>query len=135
MLTGLWGDWIIMTFRPTLLVVDDDAIIRMDTIEQFEKTGFRVLEAENADDAVAVLSAEPDIRIVFSDIQMPGIMDGVGLCSYVRKTYPPLIIILCSGQVRPDLNSLPEGVQFFRKPISPEMLAQTAEHLHQRLAS
>jgi CheY-like chemotaxis protein len=79
--------------RPVVLIVEDELLIRMDAIEMIECAGFDTLEAANADEAIAILSARPDIHVVFTDIQMPGSMDGVKLAHFVRDRWPPIKII------------------------------------------
>src|SRR3978361_2295480 len=72
-----------LTGRPVVLIVEDESLIRIDAIEMIEAAGFDTLEAANADEAIAILSARPDIHVVFTDIQMPGSMDGVKLAHFV----------------------------------------------------
>lgn len=102
----------------TVIVVEDEAILRMDISMSREDSGFNVLEASNADEAIKLLEAHPEIRILFSDIDMPGSMDGLKLAEAVRDRWPPIKIIIASGhrELRDDLLSV-EG-RFFSKPYS-----------------
>ena len=106
-----------------MLVVDDDPFVLMVTVDLMEEAGYRVLKASNADDAIKVLEANPEIRVLFTDIEMPGSMDGIKLAHYARKRWPPLKIIVVSGQVTPALGSLPEGGRFLSKPFYPAQVA------------
>lgn len=108
----------------TVLVVEDDPIIRMDAIAMIEDAGFVVIEAANADDAIALLEARPDISIVFTDIEMPGTMDGLKLAHAVRQRWPPVILIVASGRVCPLVHEMPSDTVFLRKPYSAAMVVK-----------
>jgi len=99
-----------------VLVVEDEALIRMDIADQLEREGFFVFEAANADQAIVVLNAEPSVRIMFTDIDMPGSMDGLKLAAAVRKRFPPVQIIVTSGHRMVEINEMPDGSVFFGKP-------------------
>jgi CheY-like chemotaxis protein len=73
-----------MTKRPVVLIVEDEFLLRKNAAGIIEDDGFEVVEAGNADEAIAILETRPDIRVVFTDIQMPGSMDGLKLAHYVR---------------------------------------------------
>jgi CheY-like chemotaxis protein len=81
-----------------------------------ENAGFEVIQAANADEAIAILTARPDIHVVFTDIQMPGSMDGLKLARFVRDRWPPIKIVATSGLVRVEDDDLPAGSVFLRKP-------------------
>jgi DNA-binding NtrC family response regulator len=100
----------------TVLVVEDEPIIRMNTIAAIEDAGYVVLEASNADDAIALLETRPEIRVVFSDIEMPGSMDGLKMIHAIRKRWPPAVLILASGRVSPLVSDMPERTVFLKKP-------------------
>ena len=85
---------------PTILVVEDDVLIRSVVAGYLRDCGFDVIEANGADEAIRMLQAEVRIDVVFSDIQMPGSMDGFGLAQWVRRERPSLKVILTSGAVR-----------------------------------
>ena len=87
---------------PIVLVVEDEPLLREVTAEYLEDHGFAVLRAGNADAAIELLQAEPHIGAVFSDIQMPGSMNGLGLAHWISDTVPEVKIILTSGQVSVD---------------------------------
>lgn len=100
----------------TLLVVDDEAIIRMDVVDQLESEGFTVLEAATADEAISILASNSGIRLVLTDIDMPGSMDGLKLAAAVRDKWPPVQIIVMSGHRMVEITDLPDGSVFFSKP-------------------
>jgi CheY-like chemotaxis protein len=86
---------------PTVLVVEDDELIRLMVIEELVDAGFKVVEAGNADQAIAVLEARQDIHVVFTDIDMPGSMNGLRLAAAVRERWPPVHIIITTGKALP----------------------------------
>ncbi len=81
----------------TVLVVEDEVLVRMDIVRSLENDGFDVLEASNADEAIILLNAHPEVRLMFTDIDMPGSMDGLKLATAVRDRWPPVKIIVTSG--------------------------------------
>jgi CheY-like chemotaxis protein len=105
-----------MTQRPVVLVVEDEPLLRMAGADMIETAGFEVVEAANATEAVRILEARPDIRIVFSDIDMPMGLDGMKLAALIRDRWPPIEIILVSGHGNPGKVDLPDRTLFFPKP-------------------
>lgn len=104
------------TMDGVVLVVDDEAIIRMGAVDLVESAGLRAIEANNADEAIRLLETRTDIRLVFTDIDMPGTMDGLKLSRYIRERWPPVKLIVASGKAILDQSHLPEGARFFSKP-------------------
>ena len=102
--------------KPVILIAEDEFLLRMDSVEILEDAGFDVIPAASADEAIAVLSARADIHLVFTDIQMPGSMDGLKLARFVRNRWPPIKIVATSGHVRAAGDDLPEGSVFLPKP-------------------
>jgi CheY-like chemotaxis protein len=105
--------------KPVILVVEDETLIRMDIVEQIEAAGFEVLQATNADEAITILETDLRITIVFTDVDMPGSMDGIRLAQAVRGRWPPIKIIVTSGHFKVRDEDLPEGGMFFGKPYNP----------------
>jgi CheY-like chemotaxis protein len=105
--------------RPVVLIVEDDFLLRMDAVDMIAAAGFEAVEARNADQAIEILEARPDITVVFTDIQMPGSMDGLRLARAVRGRWPPIKIVATSGHVKVREADLPEGGRFLPKPYSP----------------
>jgi CheY-like chemotaxis protein len=112
-----------------VLVVEDDSIIRMDIVDCLEEAGFAVLEAADADQAIQILEQRNDIRLVFTDVDMPGSMDGLKLAAAVRDRWPPVAIIVASGHVLPQPSQIPEGGRFFQKPYSRPEIAQAVREM------
>src|SRR6202167_3159141 len=110
---------------PVILIVEDEFLLRMDSAEVIENAGFEVVQAANADEAIAILTARPDIHVVFTDIQMPGSMDGLKLARFVRDRWPPIKIIATSGLVALGEGDLPEGGVFIAKPYTATRIAAT----------
>lgn len=108
-----------------VLVVEDEALLRMCAVEMVEDAGFTSLEAGNADQAVAILESRSDITLLFTDIQMPGSMDGLKLAHAVHKRWPPIKIIVVSGLLKLADLDLPADSRFYSKPLEPAvMIAQ-----------
>jgi two-component system, response regulator PdtaR len=102
--------------NPVVLVVEDDAILRMYAVEMIEEAGFQVTEAQDADEAIKLLESRTDIRIIFTDIDMPGSMNGLKLAHAVAHRWPPIRIIATSGHFRVREGDLPDGGRFIPKP-------------------
>jgi CheY-like chemotaxis protein len=86
---------------PNVLIVEDEMVLRMRAVDIVEDAGFQPVEAVNADQAIAILESRSDISLLFTDIQMPGSMDGLKLAHAVHDRWPAIKIILVSGQVNP----------------------------------
>ena len=97
-----------------ILVVEDEVLIRDFILEELEDAGFEVVSAANADEAIVILETQLDIRLVFTDIDMPGSMNGMKLAAAVRERWPPIHLIITSGKGRP--SELPVRAQFIPKP-------------------
>jgi CheY-like chemotaxis protein len=115
--------------RPVVLIVEDELLLRMDAIDMIEAAGFEVVEAGNADEAIEVLESRRDITVVFTDIQMPGSMDGLKLARAVRGRWPPIKIVATSGHVEVSETDLPEGGRFLAKPYSSVQVAGVLREL------
>jgi CheY-like chemotaxis protein len=103
-----------------VLIVEDETILRMNMAEIIEEAGFDAIEASNADEAVAILESRKDIRIVFTDINMPGSMDGLKLAQAVRNRWPPIELILTSGKRELGERDIPARGRFLAKPYNPD---------------
>src|SRR6476660_9330019 len=98
---------------PVVLVVEDEMVLRMRAVDIVEDAGFNSLEAVNADEALAILESRSDISVLFTDIQMPGILDGLKLAHAVHKRGAAIKIILVSGQVNLSAADKPTDSRFF----------------------
>ena len=101
-----------------ILIVEDDHLLKLLTVDMLEEAGFVTVEAGSADEAVAILESRLDIALVLTDIDMPGSMDGLKLAHAVRNRWPPIKIIVVSGRARPSEVDLPALSRFFAKPYS-----------------
>ncbi len=99
-----------------ILFVEDEFLVRMALIDQLQAAGYEVLEAATAVDAWAALEERPDIKVIFTDIQMPGDTDGLAFANEVRNRLPNIGILITSGQVTPDPSELPTVSAFLAKP-------------------
>src|SRR5437764_14960503 len=98
-----------------VLVVEDEMVLRMRAVDIVEDAGFNAVEAVSADQALSILESRSDISLLFSDIQMPGTMDGLMLAQAVHQRWPSIKIILVSGQVKPADDDKPADSRFFGK--------------------
>ena len=101
---------------PTVLVVEDEPLIRFIVVEDLRDAGFSVVEASGADEAIAILEARQDIQLVFTDVDMPGSMNGAKLAAAVRDRWPPVHIIITSGKGMPAI--MPSLALFIPKPYT-----------------
>tara|TARA_R110002020_G_scaffold14062_4_gene49953 strand:+ start:3330 stop:3716 length:387 start_codon:yes stop_codon:yes gene_type:complete len=102
--------------KTVVLVVEDEALVRMDIVSQLEDEGFIVREANNADAAIVILETDPSVSILFTDIDMPGSMDGLKLSAAVRDRWPPVKIVVTSGHRLVQITDMPDGSVFHAKP-------------------
>jgi CheY-like chemotaxis protein len=108
-----------------VLVVEDEMLLRMRAVDMVEDAGYISVEAVDADEAVAILESRSDIALVLTDIQMPGSMDGLKLAHTVHERWPPIKIILVSGQLKLAAIDIPADSRFFGKPVEAgEMIAE-----------
>ncbi|MCQ4632486.1 CheY-like chemotaxis protein [Shinella sp. BE166] len=108
-----------------ILVVEDEPLLRMAAIDLIESAGFEAVEAADATQAVEILQNRLDISIVFTDIDMPGGIDGLCLAAMIRDRWPPIHVIITSGHTKPPQGSLPSDVVFFSKPYREEEVIAT----------
>jgi CheY-like chemotaxis protein len=118
----------------TVLVVEDEPLIRAHLVAMLEDKGCKTFEAGSAAQAIAVLERNSDITVVFTDVQMPGTMDGIALARYVRKRWPPTIIVVSSGKAPPAPGVLAEDIPFLSKPFEDRRLSEVIGHVRERLA-
>lgn len=119
---------------PAILVVEDEPLIRMEAVDMIEDAGFKVYEAADADAAIKLMEEHDDIGILFTDIDMPGSMDGMKLAAYVRDRWPPVAIVIASGKVDFTAMQLPEGSTFFPKPYPTDKVSKTLGDIAKKLA-
>jgi len=114
----------------TVVVAEDEVLVRMLAAEVLTDAGFEVIEVEHARDALAVLAAKSStIHLLFTDINMPGPMNGLELAHHVRRTWPAIGLLIASGQGRPLFEDLPVGSRFLPKPYHPDHVVAHARTL------
>src|SRR5580700_7186721 len=107
------------TKSPAILIVEDEPLVRLCAVDAVAAAGFEVIEAASADEAIQILERRSDILAVFTEIQMPGSMDGLTLAYAVHMRWSPIRIIVTSGRELLAEDDLPEGGLFFAKPYDP----------------
>jgi two-component sensor histidine kinase/DNA-binding NarL/FixJ family response regulator len=117
---------------PKVLVVEDEMLLRMRAVDIVEDAGFTAIEAMNADEALAILESRSDVDLLFTDIQMPGSIDGLKLAHAVHERWPSIKIILVSGKLTPTDAERPTDSRFFGKPLEvKQMIAEIQEMIGQ----
>ena len=99
-----------------ILIVEDEVLINSITSDDLQSEGYEVVSAYDADEAIEILEHRDDIDLVFTDIDMPGSMDGLMLAAAVRDRWPPIHIIITSGKAHPKSNEMPRDSQYIPKP-------------------
>ena len=112
-----------------VLIVEDSAIIRMGAVDLVLSAGYEALEACDADEAIRILESRDDVDLVFTDVQMPGTMDGIKLSHYIRDRWPPVKLIVASGATILEESSLPIGSRFFSKPYDDHTITDAMARL------
>ena len=115
--------------KTVILVVEDEAIIRMGTVQMLEDAGFAVLEACNADVALKILESRINVNVVLTDIQMPGSLSGLELAHIIRDRWPLIHLVVTSGQKAPTQDEFPKMGRFIRKPYAPKDVLKSLEEL------
>jgi two-component system, response regulator PdtaR len=108
--------------KAAVLVVEDEMLIRLWAADLLEENGFSVLEAENAEAALKVLESRPDVKLLFTDVQMPGSLNGMELAREVHARWPHVLLVITSGRERPAPAEIPDDGRFVAKPYSGEQL-------------
>ena len=111
----------------SILIVEDEFILRMDLAAFFSDEGFRVLEASSAEDAIEILASDPGVRVVLTDILLCGEMNGLELARIVRHRHPPTTIFVMSSQQAPLVADLAPGTRFLAKPVNSLRLLRQIE--------
>jgi CheY-like chemotaxis protein len=112
---------------PVVLVVEDEILLRMDIADLLTDAGYRVIGEVNADHALAVLTVRSDVDVLFTDINMPGTLNGSALARIVDMRWPGIAIIVTSGAGRPAPGELPDTARFLPKPSPPSVLVETVK--------
>ncbi len=111
----------------TVLVVEDEPLLRMMAVDILEDAGFAVEEASDSGEARRVMTARPDLHVLFTDIHVPGDMNGLSLAHWTASTLPHVGLIIVSGRGAPRSHEMPRGATFIPKPYEAEKLVR---HVH-----
>jgi CheY-like chemotaxis protein len=115
--------------KTVILVVEDEAIIRLATAALLEDAGYTVIEAGNADVAIQMLGSRTDIGAVFTDIVMPGSLDGLRLVQAIRDRWPPIHLLITSGRNGMVQKDFPRKARFLPKPYTPKHVLKALAEL------
>jgi two-component system, response regulator PdtaR len=115
-LSAFIGSTIMGQAKLVILVVEDELLLRMYAADLLEENGFGVVEAENADAALKVLETRDDVRLLFTDVKMPGSCDGMDLARQVHARWPNILLVITSGHLRPTQEEIPDHGHFIAKP-------------------
>jgi CheY-like chemotaxis protein len=117
--------------NPVVLVVEDETLVRVTALAIIEESGFEAIAAGNADEAIRALETRGDIRAVFTDVQMPGQMDGIKLAEVIRDRWPSVALLVTSGKGQVLESELPIGGRFLAKPYLPFQIETVLRELLQ----
>ncbi|MBB3951036.1 response regulator [Aureimonas jatrophae] len=121
--------------RYAVLVVEDDALVRTEAVDLCFEAGFTVYEAKNAAQAIRQLERHSEIRVLFTDVEMGGSMDGLKLARAVRDRWPPVAILVTSGRVQVTKEQMPENGLFFAKPYPPDDILRALNDISAQIQS
>src|SRR5215813_11302633 len=113
----------------TILTIEDELLISEYLGDVLRDAGYEVIATSNADDAIAILESRNDIRVIITDVEMPGSMDGLKLARAVRGRWPPIKIIVTTGKRRPANDEMPHGSLFLSKPYNPGLVIDAVQRL------
>jgi CheY-like chemotaxis protein len=109
---------------PVVLLVEDEPLVRILNLDILHEGGFRVIDANDADEAFEILKRRPDVKAVLTDVDMPGSMNGFEFARLVAQGWPEVGVLVISGKTRPDRGDLPPKAAFLPKPYGPAALLQ-----------
>jgi two-component system, response regulator PdtaR len=118
-----------MPDRKNVLIVEDDPLQRMMAGDLAEESGLTPVFAGDADQAIVILESRADISLVMTDVEMPGSMNGIKLVQVIRRRWPPIELLVVSGNVLRETVDLPERSRFINKPYPPDQLIRTLRTL------
>ena len=113
-----------------VIVVEDEPMVRMAAVGALEDAGFEVLEGKNAQAALLILKTEGGrVQALFTDVEMPGAMDGLMLARQIHLDWPLICVMVASGQIIPGAGEMPENSRFFKKPYN---MGAVVAHIRER---
>lgn len=110
--------------QATVLIVEDEVFVRMIAADQLSEDGFCILEAANAEEALGLLERHGEVAVLFTDINMPGAVDGLQLADIVASIRPEVKVVVTSGREWIDNSRLPDHGIYLPKPYSPARLSE-----------
>uniref|UniRef100_UPI003F885761 response regulator n=1 Tax=Methylobacterium sp. NMS12 TaxID=3079766 RepID=UPI003F885761 len=110
--------------RSVAVVAEDEVLVRMVAADMLEEAGFQVAEAGDAQGALDHLASHPNVTLLFTDIEMPGSMNGIALAQEVARRWPHIVLMVCSGRVRPAAGTLPPQAHFIGKPYTMALMQE-----------
>jgi DNA-binding NtrC family response regulator len=121
-----------MSINISVVIAEDDVLVRMAAVDALRDEGFEVFEAGNAEEALIILRARASgTHVLFTDIHMPGQMDGLALAYHTGRSWPWVALIIASGVARPHASDLPANSRFLPKPY---VVGNIVSHIHQMVA-
>lgn len=105
--------------RAVILLVEDEPLVRLVGADLLEEAGFEVVEAADGDEALSILETRPDVQVLFTDINMPGSLDGLELARVVHERWPDVHLLVTSGRFQLRSDDIPNAGQFVAKPYEP----------------
>ena len=120
--------------KPVVLIAEDELLLRLLAADILGEEGYRVVEACNADEALEILRLRPDVRVLLTDVDMPGSLNGYGLARIVDRRWPGIGIIVSSGKAHPGPGDLPTRARFLKKPYAPSALLKEVKAVLQPTA-
>jgi CheY-like chemotaxis protein len=114
-----------------ILVVEDEPLLRLAAVDLVEAAGFEAVAAADATQALAILESRNDIRVVFTDVDMPRGVDGMRLAAIIRDRWPPIKVIVVSGHIEDPGNQIPAETIFFAKPYREEQIVRAIRQMLQ----
>src|SRR3712207_6584024 len=119
--------------QPVVLLVEDEPLVRTLQVDILRESEFWVLEAEDADEAFEILKRRPDVKVVLTDVDMPGSLDGFEFARLVAQGWPEVGVLVISGKTAPSPGDLPKGAIFVAKPLRPAALVQQIREIMDRI--
>lgn len=115
--------------KPVVLVVEDEPLLRLLASDMIEEAGFEVLQASNSTVAIATMEERLDVRVVFTDVDMPGGINGIELATFIRARWPTIHIVVTSGKPWPANEPVPVNVEFFPKPYRKDQVLDIVKRM------
>ena len=119
------------TSQSPVLVVEDEALLRLYVDGFLEEAGFEAIDAADADAALNIMAHRPDVRVLFTDIQLPGAIDGMELARLVHEHWPHVLLLITSGNRLPSTAEIAEHAHFLPKPYRPDEVIREIQDLTQ----